>query len=61
MYLKKPPVSRKATAKPLSAPPRVVSNTEESDRIYQEALEEAQKYDYFHRKYGHREQEKGRK
>ncbi|MEM7167017.1 MAG: secretin N-terminal domain-containing protein [Planctomycetota bacterium] len=32
--------------------PRVISSVEDSDRIYQQALEEAQKHDYFFRKYG---------
>lgn len=32
--------------------PRVISNVSDSDQIYQEALEEAQRNDYFFRKYG---------
>lgn len=38
--------------------PRVITSTEVSDEIYQQLLEEAQRYDYFHQKYGGDDEEK---
>lgn len=40
--------------------PRIIRSTEMSDDLYEKALAEAQRYDYFHEKYGDDEDEKAK-